>query len=380
MIRWSCLFFLCTAAFLLRQAAHAQRVPEPPLPGEDGPVTPGEAFALLPRLDEIPPEGIAPGATDPVEPPPIAPLPEQMPDIEQLPIPSDGEPMSEIPAIPSPVPPNRGTFVPFPASNRTNPPALPNFVPDLTPADPSMELAARSLWYKSPREARAVSIAQGKPLLLFFAQRLDGFCPTILLNNDLLSIDDFNKFAAAKLILTKLQYPVGSPGKNYSEEKLAALQQFKDFFKVTGFPTLILIDENGRELKRIKGYAQIKDPRSGQKFSTAHVLLDQLKEAVHRWEEVRRYRKERLDNLASQGYRVWTSRAGSALLAKLVEAKRDQIILADENGRWRQVLPPQLILYDAEWARRKQAGLLPARMPKETAASQPPGAALSSPR
>src|SRR5688572_3426369 len=46
-------------------------------------------------------------------------------------------------------------------------------------------------------------------------------------------------------------------------------------------------------------------------------------------------------------------------MAKLVDAKPERIILMDENGRWRQVLPSQLILFDAEWAKRKQAGLIP---------------------
>ena len=87
---------------------------------------------------------------------------------------------------------------------------------------PGIELATKAIWHKSPREARKASIAQGKPLLMFFAQRWDGACPSILLNDDLFAMPEFNEFAASRLILTSLQYPVGSPGKGYTEAKKAA--------------------------------------------------------------------------------------------------------------------------------------------------------------
>jgi thioredoxin-related protein len=253
-------------------------------------------------------------------------------------------------------------------------PAAPNLEPGPPPPASGPEpdilpLAKLTKWYKSPLEARKVSTEQRKPLLIFFAQMWDGACPTVHVNNDLFSMPEFNEFAAANLILTKLQYPVGSPPKTYTEAKLEALKRFKDYFKVTGYPTLIMIDESGRELLRLKGYRRIKDPRTNQEFSTAHVMLDRMKETIRRYEERKRYYQMRIDNLTSQGYRVWTSRAGSTMMGKLVDAKPSQIILKDENGQWRQVHPSQLILIDAEWARRKQAGLIPDKPAMETAAA-----------
>lgn len=341
---------------------------EPPLPGEEGAVSSGEAFSLLPGPGEIPPESVGhPTPEDEIVMPPPAAGMDQLPDIEPLGLPSDGEAMPELPDIPGLVLPGRNSVPPLPGGQPADT-ANPGGAPSLLPP-PELQLAKKTNWYRSPIEARKASIAKGKPLLIFFAQMRpqDDGSPTARLNDDLFSIDEFNEFAAAKLILTKLQYPVGSPGKNYTEAKLAALQKFKDYFKVTGFPTVVMIDEQGRELVRLKGYRRISDPRGGPEFSTAHVHLDKLKEAVSRWEEKKRYRDQHVNDLKAQGYRLWTSRQGSSMMGKLVEAKPDRIVLKDENGRWRKVLPAQLTLFDAEWARRKAAGLLPEDAPKTTA-------------
>jgi hypothetical protein len=71
---------------------------------------------------------------------------------------------------------------------------------------------------------------------------------------------------------------------------------------------------------------------------------------------------------------MWTSTAGTSLLAKMVRCSPQEITLMDENSAWRTVRPDQLLLFDAEWARRKQAGLLPDKpenyeTPPETAAT-----------
>jgi len=341
---------------------------EPPLPGEEGAVSSGEAFSLLPGPGAIPTESVGhPTPEDEIVMPPPAAGIDQLPDVEPLGLPSDGEAMPELPNIPGLVLPGRNSVPPLPGSQPADT-ANPGVSPSLLPP-PELQLAKKTNWYPSPIEARKASIAKGKPLLIFFAQMRpqDDGSPTARLNDDLFSIDEFNEFAAAKLILTKLQYPVGSPGKNYTEAKLAALKKFKDYFKVTGFPTVVMIDEQGRELVRLKGYRRISDPRGGPEFSTAHVHLDKLKEAVSRSEEKKRYRDQHVNDLKAQGYRLWTSCQGSSMMGKLVEAKPDRIVLKDENGRWRKVLPAQLTLFDAEWARRKAAGLLPGDAPKTTA-------------
>ncbi len=368
----TCLICLLSAVALLPlRMACGQAVPEPPLPGEEGPVTPTEAFSLLPGPEEISPESLLPEETIVEQSPAMQEL-DQLPEIEPLGMPSDGEPIPEMPRVPGLVMPVQPAAV---TGRNLLPgtPDAPGSLPDLLPpAD--LQLARKSLWHRSPLAARKAAVAEDKPLLLFFAQLPNPQCLTAQLNDDLFILPEFNEFASAKLALTKLQYPVGLPNKyTWPEEKLAALKKFQDYFKVRGFPTVVMIDKTGRELERIKGYRRVTDPGSGQVYSAAQVLLDRLKEAVSRHEERRRYRTERIDKLTAQGYRQWTSRKGSSMMGKLVKATPESIVLADENGQWRSVLPAQLILYDAEWARRKQAGLIPPAesTSKDTAATEP---------
>ena len=362
------LFLLLSAAALLPlRKVSAQSVPEPPLPGEEGPVTPGEAFSFLPGPEEIPPESMVPEDMI-VEPPPDTRGLDQLEDIEPLGMPSDGEPMPAMPHVPGLVLPKPPAAMPG-RNLLPGTPDAPGMLPDLLPpAD--LQLTNKSLWYKSPLAARRAAVAEDKPLLLFFAQMPDKQCLSAQLHDDLFLLEEFNSFASAKLVLTKLQYPVGSRKNHYPEAKLAALKQFQTYFKVTGFPAVVVIDKSGRELERFKGYRQVVDA-SGQKYSTASTLLDRLKEAASRHEERRRYRTERIASLLEQGFRQWTSRKGSSMMGRLVTATPEYIILSDENGRKRSVLPAQLTLYDSEWARRKQAGLIPPpeTPPKETAAS-----------
>ena len=367
MSRTRLIFLLAAAALPPLRPAYAADIPLPPLPGEEGPVTPGEAFSILPGPGEIPAESLTPGDTI-VEPPPETQGLDQLPDFEPLGLPSDGEQMPELPHIPGLMLPRQPKAMP----GRDLLPGAPGSLPDLLPAA-DLQLAKRSLWHRSPFAARKVAAAEDKPLLILFWQLPNPQCLSAQLNDDLFIIEEFNEFAAAKLVLTRLQYPVGIPNRNvYSEEKLDVMMKAQRYFKVTGFPTVVMIDKTGRELERIKGYRRITDQTTGQVYSPSHILLDRLKEASNRHEERRRFRTEKIDRLVAQGYRQWMSRKGSSMMGKLVQAAPERIVLVDENGQLRTVLPAQLTLYDAEWARRKQAGLIPAPEPpaKETAAAE----------
>ncbi len=378
------LLLFCSAMML---PAAPNGIPEPPLPVLDDTVPSRQPFEpLLPRRGDAPPPDVVPDEIDetgmlPPEYAPILPAPEgdsleAFQDIEAPGAPSDGEPMPEIPYIP-------GLTVPKFREELPQGPPEPDILPaeqdqpaggDLLPAA-SVELATRAQWIRSPYEARRMSAEQGRALLIFFAQRIDGPCPTVWLNDDLLVLPEFNEFAAARLVLTKLEYPTGSPGKGYSEQKLAVLNMVREKFKIRGFPALVMLDDRGQEIKRITGYRRVKD-EAGVVYSSANGILEQLKEAEKRFSERRRYQQERVERLTSQGYRLWTSTAGTSLLAKMVRATPEQITLMDENNAWRSVRPDQLRLYDAEWARRKQAGVLADKpqnyeLPEETAAAAP---------
>ncbi len=365
---------LSLSAALCLLPGGAWSVPDVPLPEKTNRYDPGTSFPLLPPVDGLPPpeekgRHVA-SDEDVILPPPAAP-PEDLPDFLPLSAPSDGEAMPDLPYAPGLVQPkfNRNS-VPSIASLQVNPETspgdgfLPLPVPDLR-ADSS-----RGYWFPSPREARQVSIKEKKPMLLFFAQKFDArdeqgntACPSIALNDDLFVPQNFNTFAGAKLILTSLQYPTkGLKSSNLinakEDPKLAALQHFQTYFNVTGFPTVILIDDNGRELERFTGAPRRIKDSNDQLFSSAHTLLDRLREAVRRDDERKRLKNERMERFAAQGYRTWYNREGYSILAKFVDYTPDRVVLMDEKNALRYIPSQFLRLYDAEWARRRKAGLL----------------------
>ncbi len=377
-----CVILMATALAGARPPA----LPEPPLPGEEEPAPIGEAFEMLPLTGEAPGESrTEPPELDPLPPPdppiPEAPMYDQMPDLPPLGLPADGEAMPALPTAPGLVAPPQRSAPNVPAGQEApGDPAepIPVAPQDPLPEIPEMEMAKKAFWHASPIAARRISIEQARPLLIFFASKWDGQCPAVDLVDDLFSQSDFSDFAADSMVLTTVFQPVGSPPKSFTKERLAAIERFKQYFKVLSFPTVILLDEHGRELERIKGYSRLKKyGRVGKEiketgtFSTAHVVLQRLKDAVRRNQDRQARERTARDSLTRQGYRQWTSRAGSTLFAKLVDYRDERIILMDDRGRNRRVLPSQLILFDAEWARRKQAGLLPPPKTSDTASLSP---------
>ncbi len=339
-------------------ASAAQGV-EPPLPGEDSPRPIAEAFQpLLQPGDELPPGSEAPALPEgpAITPPEL--FPEGMPGAVEFDG-SDG--IDGLPLPPGdPVP----ALTPSPPADGRSTPLLP--APALTPGLPELELAARAYWHRSPREAREISRRERKPLLIYFYQRMksapagpDGKSmgdPNVSISDDLLASKEFIELANNSMVLTMLFYPIGSPSKtDYPEAKLAALAHFKSHFKIKGFPTLLLLDENGREIERVSGYARRKT-HLGVEISTAPPILERLRTAVERREAVVAAADERLRRLTAQNYREWTSKAGTKLFAKLVSATADEVTLMDETGALRRVPLEQLWIVDQAVIHRQNKG------------------------
>ncbi len=333
---------------------------EPPLPGEDGPRPAAEVFQplLLPG-DTLPPGSEAPALP---EGPAVLP-PELFPESGPV---TEGDPSAMLPE-----PLDSGLPVDLPKPGELAPPPLLPPPSQSSPSLlPSMEMGARAYWHKSPREAREVARRERKPLLLFFYQKwksapmasmgASGGDNNIAMNDDLLATPEFNEFASSHLVLTRLFYPIGSPDKKvFTPERLAALQQFKEYFKVKGFPCLILLDENGREIERQTGYVRTKTGR-GVDLSRAGPILERLKTAVLRREAVIAAADEKMDRLLKQNYREWTSQAGTKLLAKLVSSTASEVILMDAEGELRRVASEQLCIVDRAVISRQAKGMLPA--------------------
>lgn len=371
--------------------ACGQTVPEPPLPGEVAP----ESAGLPPVLEpgHYFPEGTAALPDNPAFPFPFSGEESGPPGLSGDAAGMPGPPETEFFDEDVPLPPEFEDEIIGPKlqprknirlpDDPLRPLPLPGAQPGAEVEPPNV--TPRAEWIRNPRKARKISIEQSKPLLLFFACIFDStpvdpvtkrsmVQPTAALNDDLLTTVEFNEFASQKLVLALLHFPSNSQRNAkpevYTRERLAALERFKKHFKVRGFPCLILLDEEGNEIERISGYRRASIDGSRELYSTAHVIIDRLKVAVERLDARRAAKRERLENLAAQGYRLWTSRSGHTLFAGFVGVNREVVVLRDESGRRRRIRHDELSIIDRAWIHRKRTNTLP---PPRTDPPAPPG-------
>lgn len=113
-------------------------------------------------------------------------------------------------------------------------------------------VAGKTGWDDDYAKSLAKAKAEGKPALLdFTGSDWCGWC--MKLDDEVFTKSDFKSFAKKSLVLVELDYPQGKRLSKKVQEQNAAL---KDKFGVRGYPTLILVDGDGKELKRWGGYSK----------------------------------------------------------------------------------------------------------------------------
>ncbi len=102
-----------------------------------------------------------------------------------------------------------------------------------------------------------------KPVLVLFTG--SDWCPyCISLEKEVFSTPEFEAFAK-EAILVKLDYPrrqERTPEKLAANKPLADLIALKDAHKVTGFPTVLWLSPEGRELSRVVSYRKDTGPKA----------------------------------------------------------------------------------------------------------------------
>lgn len=118
-------------------------------------------------------------------------------------------------------------------------------------------------WGTDLQAGKAQAAKEGKALVVYFTGST--WCPPCkLLHAELLPSRAFAEFAKVK-VLVMLDYP---PLSGRSEEKvkanpaLAALMQIKGQYSIAGFPTMVVLGADGRELGRKMGYDKGKPPEA----------------------------------------------------------------------------------------------------------------------
>ena len=107
-----------------------------------------------------------------------------------------------------------------------------------------------AIWQTDYAQALALAAKEKKQVLLNFTG--SDWCPyCVQMDKEVLNQPDFNTFAANKLILVKLDFP---RKKQIPEaEQNRKLQQE---YAIEGFPTYVLLDPAGKEMRRQVGYLE----------------------------------------------------------------------------------------------------------------------------
>lgn len=120
----------------------------------------------------------------------------------------------------------------------------------LVAAVPSLSWAGDA-WKTDYAEALKTAAAEKKMVLLDFTG--SDWCPPCkMLHSEILTQDAFNEFADEKLVLVELDYPNAKP---QSDELKKQNAELAETYGIEGYPTLIVLDSDGKEVKREVGLA-----------------------------------------------------------------------------------------------------------------------------
>lgn len=117
--------------------------------------------------------------------------------------------------------------------------------------------AAEPAWLTDLDAGRQAAKQTRKPLLVYFTG--SAWCPPCkLLHAEVMTSAAFETYAAGR-ILVKLDYPPLSEreaSKVKANPVLGNLMEIKSAYKITGFPTSVLLDAEGKEIGRREGYGK----------------------------------------------------------------------------------------------------------------------------
>lgn len=110
--------------------------------------------------------------------------------------------------------------------------------------------AAEATWLTDLPAAQAQARAEHKLVLIDFTG--SDWCPAcIRFQKEVLDSQKFQDYAAKNVVPVELDFPDKKPQSDALKRANAALQTS---YKVEGFPTLVVLDQNGKEIGRQLGY------------------------------------------------------------------------------------------------------------------------------
>ena len=107
-------------------------------------------------------------------------------------------------------------------------------------------LHASDIWSTDYDAALAQAAAEKKPILLEFTG--SDWCPPCkMMTAQIFDTHEFTEFAKANLVAVKLDYPQAKP---QSDELKAQNQKLAEQFAIQGYPTVVLLSSEGKEIAR----------------------------------------------------------------------------------------------------------------------------------
>ena len=116
----------------------------------------------------------------------------------------------------------------------------------------AVSLHAGEGWLIDAEKAKAQAAKEGKPLVMDFTG--SDWCPPCKqLNSKVFSSQEFKDYAAKNLVLLELDFP--NDKSKVSAETKKQNDKLQKEYKIRGYPTIIVLDKNGKELGREVGYS-----------------------------------------------------------------------------------------------------------------------------
>ncbi len=112
--------------------------------------------------------------------------------------------------------------------------------------------AAESTWLTELPKAEAQAKSQNKIVLMDFTGS-DWCSWCIKFDKEVLDTPEFQDYATKNVVLVKLDYPHTIVQSDDLKKANAALEAQ---YKITGFPTLVVLDKDGKEIGRQVGYSE----------------------------------------------------------------------------------------------------------------------------
>lgn len=114
-------------------------------------------------------------------------------------------------------------------------------------------LSAADLWMTDYSAALKKASKENKLVLLDFTG--SNWCPwCIKLDEELFSQKAFQDYAEKNLVLVLVDFPQGKKLRDQSEALKKQNQELQTKFKIEGYPTLLLLDAQGNQVKKPTNY------------------------------------------------------------------------------------------------------------------------------